>query len=137
MLGLDNSGKTTILKKLSEEDITHIMPTQGFNIKVRLRHTTLLRVASRALCPVRPVSTVPPPEHPSRLEGGDPHRSHVPPLQPRPRQHVAGRTDAGVARYVARGVQHRMWRETTGEDCRSDNPSTEEWQRNDAGAAQE
>ena len=33
MLGLDNSGKTTILKKLSDEDITHIMPTQGFNIK--------------------------------------------------------------------------------------------------------
>jgi len=32
VLGLDNSGKTTILKKLSEEDITHIMPTQGFNI---------------------------------------------------------------------------------------------------------
>merc|ERR1711964_394218 len=33
MLGLDNAGKTTILKKLSEEDISHIMPTQGFNIK--------------------------------------------------------------------------------------------------------
>merc|ERR1712232_1265665 len=33
MLGLDNAGKTTILKALSEEDITHIMPTQGFNIK--------------------------------------------------------------------------------------------------------
>eukprot|EP00930_Biecheleria_cincta_P086678 TRINITY_DN7594_c0_g1_i1.p1 TRINITY_DN7594_c0_g1~~TRINITY_DN7594_c0_g1_i1.p1 ORF type:complete len:205 (-),score=59.87 TRINITY_DN7594_c0_g1_i1:145-681(-) len=33
MLGLDNAGKTTILKKLSQEDISHIMPTQGFNIK--------------------------------------------------------------------------------------------------------
>lgn len=33
MLGLDNAGKTTILKKLSEEDISHIMPTQGFNVK--------------------------------------------------------------------------------------------------------
>ena len=33
VLGLDNAGKTTILKALSEEDITHIMPTQGFNIK--------------------------------------------------------------------------------------------------------
>merc|ERR1711965_18821 len=33
MLGLDNSGKTSILKRLSEEDITHVMPTQGFNIK--------------------------------------------------------------------------------------------------------
>ena len=28
VLGLDNAGKTTILKKLSEEDITQIMPTQ-------------------------------------------------------------------------------------------------------------
>ena len=33
MLGLDNSGKTTILKALSDEDITQIMPTKGFNIK--------------------------------------------------------------------------------------------------------
>ena len=33
VLGLDNAGKTTILKKISEEDITTIMPTQGFNIK--------------------------------------------------------------------------------------------------------
>eukprot|EP00996_Jenningsia_fusiforme_P003103 NODE_3909_length_894_cov_40.210651_g3599_i0.p1 GENE.NODE_3909_length_894_cov_40.210651_g3599_i0~~NODE_3909_length_894_cov_40.210651_g3599_i0.p1 ORF type:complete len:179 (-),score=57.44 NODE_3909_length_894_cov_40.210651_g3599_i0:268-804(-) len=32
-LGLDNSGKTTALKKLSDEDISHISPTQGFNIK--------------------------------------------------------------------------------------------------------
>jgi ADP-ribosylation factor-like protein 3 len=31
--GLDNAGKTTILKKLASEDITHITPTQGFNIK--------------------------------------------------------------------------------------------------------
>lgn len=33
VLGLDNSGKTTILKKLSDEDISQISPTQGFNIK--------------------------------------------------------------------------------------------------------
>merc|ERR1711920_204230 len=33
MLGLDNAGKTTILKKLSSEDISEIQPTQGFNIK--------------------------------------------------------------------------------------------------------
>jgi len=33
VLGLDNAGKTTILKKLSDEDIKHIAPTQGFNIK--------------------------------------------------------------------------------------------------------
>ncbi|XP_022687361.1 ADP-ribosylation factor-like protein 3 [Varroa jacobsoni] len=33
LLGLDNAGKTTILKKIASEDITHITPTQGFNIK--------------------------------------------------------------------------------------------------------
>lgn len=33
VLGLDNAGKTTILRKLSSEDIDNIMPTQGFNIK--------------------------------------------------------------------------------------------------------
>jgi len=33
MLGLDNSGKTTALKKLAGEDVSHITPTQGFNIK--------------------------------------------------------------------------------------------------------
>uniref|UniRef100_A0A1I7W5V0 ADP-ribosylation factor-like protein 3 n=1 Tax=Loa loa TaxID=7209 RepID=A0A1I7W5V0_LOALO len=33
LLGLDNAGKTTILKHLASEDIKHITPTQGFNIK--------------------------------------------------------------------------------------------------------
>ena len=33
VLGLDNAGKTTILKTLSEEDIKNIQPTHGFNIK--------------------------------------------------------------------------------------------------------
>jgi len=33
ILGLDNAGKTTILRKLSDEKITNVMPTQGFNIK--------------------------------------------------------------------------------------------------------
>ena len=33
VLGLDNAGKTTILRALSQEDITQIQPTQGFNIK--------------------------------------------------------------------------------------------------------
>mmetsp|Transcript_57258 Transcript_57258/g.105823 ORF Transcript_57258/g.105823 Transcript_57258/m.105823 type:complete len:181 (-) Transcript_57258:76-618(-) len=44
MLGLDNAGKTTILKKLSEEDITHVMPTQGFNIKSILHEGIKLNV---------------------------------------------------------------------------------------------
>jgi len=33
MLGLDNAGKTTILKKFNGEDINEIAPTLGFNIK--------------------------------------------------------------------------------------------------------
>lgn len=33
ILGLDNAGKTTILKKLNGEDITTISPTLGFSIK--------------------------------------------------------------------------------------------------------
>jgi ADP-ribosylation factor-like protein 2 len=33
MLGLDNAGKTTILKKFNAEDINTISPTLGFNIK--------------------------------------------------------------------------------------------------------
>ncbi|QQP39507.1 ADP-ribosylation factor-like protein 3, partial [Caligus rogercresseyi] len=33
LLGLDNAGKTTLLKTLAEEDVSMITPTQGFNIK--------------------------------------------------------------------------------------------------------
>ena len=33
MLGLDNAGKTTILKRINGEDIDTIEPTLGFNIK--------------------------------------------------------------------------------------------------------
>merc|ERR1711977_51815 len=44
MLGLDNAGKTSILKRLSDEDITHIQPTQGFNIKSLLHEGFKLNV---------------------------------------------------------------------------------------------
>uniref|UniRef100_A0A1B6EED2 ADP-ribosylation factor-like protein 3 n=1 Tax=Clastoptera arizonana TaxID=38151 RepID=A0A1B6EED2_9HEMI len=33
LLGLDNAGKTTLLKGLAKEDIEHVTPTVGFNIK--------------------------------------------------------------------------------------------------------
>ncbi|CAK8688770.1 ADP-ribosylation factor-like protein 3 [Clavelina lepadiformis] len=33
LLGLDNAGKTTILKSLASEEVTNITPTQGFNVK--------------------------------------------------------------------------------------------------------
>jgi small GTP-binding protein len=33
LLGLDNAGKTTIIRRLSDEDTTTIVPTPGFNIK--------------------------------------------------------------------------------------------------------
>ena len=32
-LGLDNAGKTTIVKKLNNEDVFAVSPTLGFNIK--------------------------------------------------------------------------------------------------------
>lgn len=44
VLGLDNAGKTTILKSLSDEDITTITPTQGFNIKSLSRDGFNLRI---------------------------------------------------------------------------------------------
>ena len=33
ILGLDNSGKTSCLKALADEEISQVMPTQGFNVK--------------------------------------------------------------------------------------------------------
>uniref|UniRef100_A0A1I7SR08 ADP-ribosylation factor-like protein 3 n=1 Tax=Bursaphelenchus xylophilus TaxID=6326 RepID=A0A1I7SR08_BURXY len=44
LLGLDNAGKTTILKKLASEDVTHITPTQGFNIKSVMADNVKLNV---------------------------------------------------------------------------------------------
>jgi GTPase SAR1 family protein len=44
VLGLDNSGKTTILKRISDEEISHVMPTQGFNIKSVMQNDFKLNV---------------------------------------------------------------------------------------------
>jgi len=44
LLGLDNAGKTTILKTMASEDINHIQPTQGFNIKSVQSQGILLNV---------------------------------------------------------------------------------------------
>ena len=44
ILGLDNAGKITILRKLSDEDITTTTPTQGFNIKSVLHSGLQLKV---------------------------------------------------------------------------------------------
>ena len=46
ILGLDNAGKTTILKTLTSEDISHTMPTQGFNIKSIMQDGFKLKLAS-------------------------------------------------------------------------------------------
>jgi len=43
-LGLDNAGKTTILKRLNGEDISTISPTLGFNIKTFVHNNYTLNV---------------------------------------------------------------------------------------------
>ena len=46
--GLDNAGKTTILKKFNGEDINTISPTLGFNIKT-LEHKARLKLILREI----------------------------------------------------------------------------------------
>jgi GTPase SAR1 family protein len=48
VLGLDNAGKTTILKKLSDEDITTIMPTQASSSIVVSQHQGQPQAAQHA-----------------------------------------------------------------------------------------
>ena len=44
VLGLDNAGKTTILKKIMGEEINFVTPTQGFNIKSFNQHGIKINV---------------------------------------------------------------------------------------------
>ncbi|KND01705.1 ADP-ribosylation factor-like protein 2 [Spizellomyces punctatus DAOM BR117] len=44
MLGLDNAGKTTILKRINGEDISTISPTLGFNIKTLVHNGYKLNI---------------------------------------------------------------------------------------------
>lgn len=44
VLGLDNAGKTTLLKQLSKEDPEGTEPTQGFNVKTLLHDGFKLNV---------------------------------------------------------------------------------------------
>ena len=41
ILGLDNAGKTTIVRKLSDQEIASVQPTQGFNIKTVMHNEKL------------------------------------------------------------------------------------------------
>ena len=63
VLGLDNAGKTTIIKSLSDESLQNITPTQGFNVKAlvlisilsypRIRSTKVLNSTSGTLAGTR------------------------------------------------------------------------------------
>ena len=44
VLGLDNAGKTTLLKNLSQEEVTNTEPTKGFNVKTLVHENFNLNV---------------------------------------------------------------------------------------------
>lgn len=44
ILGLDNAGKTTILRQLSNEEIKSTEPTKGFNVKTLIQENFKLNM---------------------------------------------------------------------------------------------
>lgn len=44
LLGLDNAGKTTLLKQISNEQINSIEPTKGFNVKTLIQENFKLNM---------------------------------------------------------------------------------------------
>ncbi len=44
VLGLDNAGKTTLLRNLSQEDVSNTEPTRGFNVKTLVHENFNLNV---------------------------------------------------------------------------------------------
>ena len=44
VLGLDNAGKTTLLKNLSQEQVNNTEPTKGFNVKTLVHEKFNLNV---------------------------------------------------------------------------------------------
>ena len=44
MIGLDNAGKTTILKSISNEGIKSISPTKGFNVKEIVKNNLAMKI---------------------------------------------------------------------------------------------
>ena len=77
VLGLDNAGKTTILKAMSHEQISNIQPTQGFNIKSLMQDGFKLNVwdigGQKSIRPYWPawISNFTAPRHRDCVSGGE------------------------------------------------------------------
>ena len=132
MLGLDNSGKTTALKSLagvrragssrpsarpepdtrpsagSQEDVSHITPTQGFNIKSVTQAGFKLNVWDIGGAPLRAACCLP---DPSPLAKPDPRQATTAPggppcLQARSTSALTGRTTTRTPTRLCAPAHH-------------------------------